>query len=47
VFDQYVLNVLYDPRIRPGMTVGQVRATLPKVLPDVRAFVARVNGLAK
>jgi hypothetical protein len=45
VFDQYVLNILYDPRIRPGMTVNQVRAVLPQVLPEVRAFVARVNDL--
>ena len=45
VYDQYLLNILYDPRIRPGMTVAQVRAVLPKVLPTVREFVARNNGL--
>ena len=24
VYDQYILNMLYDPRIRPGMTVEEV-----------------------
>ena len=45
VYDQYLLNILYDPRIRPGMTREEVRAILPQVLPSVRAFVARVNSL--
>jgi hypothetical protein len=45
VFDQYILNILYDPRIAPGMTVEEVRAVLPDVLPDVRAFVRKVNDL--
>jgi hypothetical protein len=44
VYDQYLLNILYDPRVRPGMTRDDVRAVLPQVLPSVRAFVARVNG---
>jgi len=47
VYDQYLLNILYDPRIRPGMTRDEVRALLPEVLPSVRAFVARVNSLAQ
>jgi hypothetical protein len=47
VFDQYILNILYDPRIRPGMTVEEVKAVLPEVLPDVRAFVRKVNDLDK
>jgi hypothetical protein len=38
-YDQYLLNILYDPRIRPGMTPAQVRALLPEVLPSVREFV--------
>jgi hypothetical protein len=46
VYDQYLLNILYDPRIRPGMTRDQVRALLPEVLPAVRAWVADVNALA-
>jgi hypothetical protein len=45
VYDQYVLNILYDPRIRPGMTPDEVRAELPKVMPTVRAFVAKNNAL--
>jgi Protein of unknown function (DUF2927) len=47
VYDQYILNILYDPRIRAGMTVEQVKAVLPEVLPDVRAFVRKVNDLAE
>jgi Protein of unknown function (DUF2927) len=45
VYDQYILNILYDPRIRPGMTREQVRALLPEVLSTVRAWVAKVNDL--
>ena len=45
VYDQYILNILYDPRIRPGMTQGEVTMLLPQVLPDVRAWVAKVNHL--
>jgi hypothetical protein len=44
VYDQYILNILYDPRIRPGMTRSDVEALLPQVLPDVRAWVTEVNG---
>jgi hypothetical protein len=46
VYDQYLLNILYDPRIRPGMTRDQVRALLPEVMPAVRAWVADINALA-
>ena len=45
VYDQYLLNILYDPKIRPGMTVAEVQALLPEVLPRVRAWVAKINGL--
>ena len=45
VYDQYLLNILYDPRIRAGMTREEVRAVMPQVLPSVRTFVVRVNGL--
>lgn len=45
VYDQYILNLLYDPRIRPGMTLPEVKAVLPEVLADVRAWVKRVNDL--
>ena len=46
VFDQYILNVLYDPRIKAGMTVQEVNVVLPQVLADVRVWVSKVNGLA-
>jgi hypothetical protein len=45
VYDQYILNILYHPRVRPGMTRDQVRALLPEIMPAVRAFVAKVNDL--
>ena len=45
IYDQYLLNILYDPRIRPGMTKREVRMLLPRVLPTVRAWVARNNSL--
>jgi hypothetical protein len=46
VYDQYILNILYDPRVKAGMTVQEVKAVLPQVLVDVRMWVAKVNGLA-
>ncbi|HUN99200.1 MAG TPA: DUF2927 domain-containing protein [Bradyrhizobium sp.] len=45
IYDQYILNLLYDPRIKAGMTVQEVKAVLPDVLTDVRAWVAKVNNL--
>jgi hypothetical protein len=45
VYDQYILNILYHPRVRPGMTRAQVRALLPEIMPQVRAFVAKTNNL--
>ncbi|MGD9922464.1 MAG: DUF2927 domain-containing protein [Pseudorhodoplanes sp.] len=45
IYDQYLLNILYDPRIRAGMTKDQVKDLLPQILPDVRAWVSKVNGL--
>jgi DUF2927 family protein len=45
VYDQYILNLLYDPRIKPGMTVEQVKAVLPAALADVRAYVNKINNL--
>ncbi|MBV9533770.1 MAG: DUF2927 domain-containing protein [Bradyrhizobium sp.] len=44
VYDQYLLNVLYDPRIRPGMTRDEVAKVMPEVLPAVRGFVASTNS---
>jgi hypothetical protein len=47
VYDQYLLNILYDPRIKAGMSVEEVRAVLPEVLADVRAWVRKINGLVE
>lgn len=44
IYDQLLLNILYDPRIRPGMTAQQVTAVLPAILPDVRTWVSQKNG---
>jgi hypothetical protein len=45
IYDQYILNILYDPHIKAGMTMAEVEAVLPVVLKDVRAWVAKANGL--
>jgi len=45
VYDQYLLNIHYHPRVRPGMTRDEVRALLPQIMPQVRAWVAKVNNL--
>jgi hypothetical protein len=47
VYDQYLLNILYDPRVQPGMTQQEVRALLPEILPSVRAWVTGGNSLAR
>jgi len=38
-YDQYVLNILYHPQLRAGMTADEASALLPQILPQVRAFV--------
>jgi hypothetical protein len=43
VYDQYLLNILYDPRIRPGMTRQEVNALLPDVLSTTRGWVTRAS----
>lgn len=45
IYDQYLLNILYDPRIKAGMGVAEVRAVLPGVLADVRAWIRKTNNL--
>lgn len=45
VYDQYILNIMYHPRVRAGMTREEVRALLPQIMPEVRAWVAKVNDL--
>ena len=47
IYDQYILNLLYDPRIKAGMTVAEVKEVLPAVLVDVRTWVKKVNNLAE
>jgi hypothetical protein len=44
VYDQYLVNILYDPRIRPGMSRDEVDKLLPEVLPKVRAWVTNANA---
>jgi len=43
VYDQYLLNILYDPRLRPGMTKQEVNALLPKVVSTARTWVGNIN----
>ena len=43
VYDQHLVNILYDPRVRPGMSRREVEGVMPEVLPAVRTWVARVN----
>jgi Protein of unknown function (DUF2927) len=43
VYDQYLLNILYDPRIRPGMTRQEVNALLPDVLSTTREWVIKAS----
>lgn len=45
IYDQYILNLLYHPRMRAGMSKDQVKELLPQILPEVRAWIAKVNGL--
>jgi len=40
VYDQYLLNILYDPRIRPGMTKEEAGRLLPEILTSVRERMA-------
>ena len=47
IYDQYLLNILYDPRIRPGMSKEQVGKLLPEVLPAVRTWVAKAHSEAR
>jgi Protein of unknown function (DUF2927) len=43
IYDQYLLNILYDPRIRPGMTKEEVNALLPDVLSTTRGWVTKTS----
>jgi hypothetical protein len=43
VYDQYLLNILYDPRISAGMTKDEVDAVLPDILSSARTWVHDAN----
>jgi hypothetical protein len=43
VYDQYLLNILYDPRISAGMTKDEVDAVLPDILSSARTWVRDAN----
>jgi hypothetical protein len=44
VYDQYLVNILYDPRVRPGMTKDEVDKLLPEILLTVRPSVINANA---
>jgi hypothetical protein len=44
VYDQYILNILYDPHVRPGMTRGELELILPDILPQIREWVSGANS---
>jgi hypothetical protein len=43
LYDQHLVNILYDPRLRPGMTKSDVNGLLPDILPAVRTWIAKAN----
>jgi hypothetical protein len=43
VYDQFILNILYDPRIKPGMTHEEVQSLFPEILKTVRPWIERAN----
>jgi hypothetical protein len=45
IYDQYILNILYDPRVRPGMTRPEVRNVLPEILPAIRKRISVIQQL--
>jgi Protein of unknown function (DUF2927) len=44
IYDQFLLNLLYDPRVHPGMTRAEVGKLLPEILPTVRAWISPTNS---
>jgi hypothetical protein len=45
VYDQYILNILYDPRVRPGMTRQDIEVLLPDILPRIREWISGANSV--
>ncbi len=43
IYDQYLLNILYDPRIHAGMTEQEVKSVLPDILSTARDWVGSGN----
>jgi hypothetical protein len=39
VYDQFLLNILYDPRVRPGMTKVEFAQVAPEILSTVREWM--------
>ena len=44
VYDQFLVNILYDERIRPGMTKNQVGKLLPDILPAVHTWIGKAGA---
>jgi hypothetical protein len=44
VYDQYILNILYDPRVRPGMTRQELEVLLPDILSEIRKRISGANS---
>jgi len=44
--DEILLRMLYDPRLRPGMTVAEARPLLPGIARDALAAQAAGSGIA-
>ena len=42
-----LLNILYDPRVKVGMTIDETKTVLPEVLVTARAYVRQLNGLTR
>jgi Protein of unknown function (DUF2927) len=47
VYDQYILNILYDPHVRPGMTRHDVEKLLPDILPSIHKWISRVQSVRR
>ncbi|MCC2111526.1 MAG: DUF2927 domain-containing protein [Hyphomicrobiales bacterium] len=47
VFDWYLLNMLYDRRIKPGMSEFEARKVLPTVIADARKRLRRAMPLLR
>jgi len=47
VYDQYILNILYDPRVRPGMTRPDVEKLLPDILPNIHRWISRIQSVRR